>query len=74
MGYSNVLLIHCGQRDVCLKLDVPDYGEDSVQADVPGVRLGNDRVVAGGRAMPVTAEIGVRVNFKNIVPIGIQRD
>ena len=74
LGYKNVLCLRCEQRYLHLKLAAPNNGAASVQDGVTDARLGSARVVAGGRAMPVSTEIGTGVNFKYIVTIRVKHD
>ena len=74
MRQSNVLHLLHGQRDIRIKIDVPDDGAAGVQDSVDGPRLGGSWVVAGGRAMPVTTKVGFSVNFKALITFGVQRN
>ena len=57
-----------------MKLAAPDDGTDIVQDGVTGSKLVSARVVAGGRSILVIIDVGIRVNFKYIVFVGIKRD
>ena len=57
-----------------LQLDTPDDRASRVQDIVAGPGLGDAWIVAGGRVMPVSKKVGVRVHLESLAAFGVHRD
>ena len=57
-----------------LKLVVTDYGEAGVYDGLSGALLGNAGVVVGSGTMPVSTEVGIGVDFEDLVPFEVKWD